>query len=309
MLATITKRLLQGLIVIFAIMIITFVLLRMIPGDPSRTMAPNATAAQLEVLKVQMGIGEDIPTQFIKYIKNLFQGYLGYSYFQKADVISVIRNSLPATGLLLFLSAVIAVVFGLILGVIAAIKSNTWIDRLVSGVAVLFQSMPNYWVGIILIQIISVHFRLLPSMGYKGITYVILPAVTVALPLMAVLIRNVRASMMVSLSQNFVKAAKARGVPAFSVLTGYAFRNSLIPLLTVFGTQLGFLIGNCIVVEYVFGYPGLGLQTLNAILRRDYFLVQGLVVLMSAFFIVVNMLIDISYIYLDPRIRKAQGGL
>ena len=242
-------------------------------------------------------------------MQNLANGYLGYSYFQKADVITVIMNSLPATGLLLLNSIVLSLILGLVFGIIAAVKSNTWIDRIISGFSVLFQSMPNYWVAIILIQIVSVSWRLLPATGYKGYNYTILPSIVLALPLMAVLIRNVRASMMSSLSQNFVKAAKARGIPGVVSLFGYAFRNSLIPMLTVFGTQLGYLVGNCIVVEYVFGYPGMGLQTLNAILRRDYYLVQGLVVILAGFFIIVNMIIDISYIYLDPRIRKAQGGL
>jgi len=309
MLTTIIKRLLQGVIVIAVIMVITFVLLRMIPGDPSRTMAPNATAEQLEALKAQMGIGESIPVQFVRYLNSLFSGYLGYSYFQKADVITVIINSIPATGLLLLFAIAIALTIGLTFGIIAALRSNTWIDRIISAFAVLFQSMPNYWVGIILIQLISVALRLLPSTGYKGPLYAVLPSIVLSLPLIAVLIRNVRASMMSSLSQDFVKAAKARGIPGFVRLIGFALRNSVIPLLTIFGTQLGYLIGNCIVVEYVFAYPGLGLLTLNAILRRDYFLVQGLVVLLAGLFILINMIIDIGYIYLDPRIRKAQGGL
>lgn len=309
MLATITKRLLQGLIVIIGITIITFVMLRLIPSDPSRTMAPNATEEQLLQLKEQMGIGDPIHTQFVKYVKNLMRGYMGYSYFQKADVSTVIAKALPMSSILLLFAVIIAVVFGLLLGIIAAIKSNTWIDRLISGFSVLFQSMPNYWVGIILIQIISVSLKLLPSTGYKGIRYSILPSIVLALPMTAVLIRNIRASMMDSINQNFVKAAKARGIPSWSSLFKYSFRNSLIPMLTLFGTQLGVLLGNCVVVEYVFGYPGIGMQILNAIVRRDYYLVQGLVALLSSFFILVNMAIDIGYIYLDPRIRKAQGGL
>lgn len=309
MLSTIIKRLLQGLVVIIAITVITFVMLRLIPSDPSRTMAPNATEEQLIQLKEQMGIGDSITVQFGKYVKNLLNGYLGYSYFQKADVVTVIGRALPQTGILLLFAIVLSVVFGLILGIIAAIYSNTWIDRLISGFSVLFQSMPNYWVGIILIQIISVNLKLLPSTGYKSITYAILPSIVLSLPMTAVLIRNIRASMMDSINQSFVKAAKARGVKSWPLLVKYSFRNSLIPVLTIFGTQLGILLGNAVVVEYVFGYPGIGMQILNAILRRDYYLVQGLVALLSGSFILINMVIDISYIYLDPRIRKAQGGL
>lgn len=309
MLATILKRLGQGLIVIAAITIITFVMLRMIPGDPSRTMAPNATEEQLTLLREQMGIDDPIPVQLGKYIKNLFKGYLGYSYFQKADVTTVIRGSIGASIVLLLLALVFILIVGTSLGVVSAIYANKFIDKMLSIVAVICQSMPNYWVGIMLIMLVSVKLGWLPSTGYKGIRYAILPGFVLALPTTAVLIRNVRASMMGSLNQDFVKAAKARGIPGFASLVKYAFRNSLIPILTLIGSQLGYLVGNMVVVEYVFSYPGIGLQILNAINRRDYYLVQGLVVLLSGFFIVVNMIIDIGYIYLDPRIRKAQGGL
>ncbi len=309
MITTIIKRLLQGLVVVFAVMVITFIMLRLIPGDPSRTLAPIATQAQIEQLKQQMGIGTSIPVQFVKYIQNLFHGYLGYSFFEKANVSTVIANALPKTGLLLLFAIILELTFGFVFGVLAAVKSNTWIDKVISGFAVIFQSFPNYWVSIILITIVTVKLRLLPSIGYKGPIYAVLPAIVLSLQPMAVLIRNIRASMIGSLSQSFVKAAKARGVPWRIYMFRYAFRNSLIPLLTLFGAQLSFIMGGIVVVEYMFGYPGIGLATLNAILRRDYYLVQGLVVLISGFFIVVNTAIDIGYIYLDPRIRKALGGL
>ncbi len=309
MITTIIKRLLQGLVVVFAVMVITFIMLRLIPGDPSRTMAPVATEAQILQLKEQMGIGDSIPIQFGKYMNNLLHGYLGYSYFQKADVSTVINNALPKTAVLLFFTLILELVFGVILGVMAAIKANTWIDKLISGFAVIFQSLPNYWVALILISFITVKWHLIPSIGYKGPLYAVLPAIVLSLQPMAVLIRNIRASMIGSLTQNFVKAAKARGVPWRIYIFKYAFRNSLIPMLTLFGAQLSYIVGGIVVVEYVFGYPGIGLQTLNAISRRDYYLVQGLVVLISGFFIIVNTAIDIGYIYLDPRIRKALGGL
>lgn len=309
MITTIIRRLLQGLIVVFAVMVITFFMLRLIPGDPSRVLAPIATAEQTAQLKEQMGIGESIPVQFGKYMLNLFHGYLGYSLFQKADVTAVIANALPKTGLLLLFAIILELTFGILFGVLAAVRPNTWIDKLISGFAVIFQSIPNYWVSLILISIVTVKWGLLPSIGYKGPIYAVLPAIVLSLQPTAVLIRNIRASMLGSLKQSFVKAAKARGVPWRITMFKYAFRNSLIPLLTLFGAQLSYIAGSIVVVEYVFGYPGIGLQTLNAIFRRDYFLIQGLVVLISGFFIVVNTAIDIGYIYLDPRIRKALGGL
>ena len=272
-------------------------------------MAPVATEAQITQLKEQMGIGDSISVQFVKYIKNLFNGYLGYSYFQKADVITVIQNALPKTGILLLFTILLELVFGFIFGMLAAVKANTWVDKVISGFAVIFQSLPNYWVALIFISLVTVKLHLLPSIGYKGPIYALLPAIVLSLQPMAVLIRNIRASMIGSLSQGFVKAAKARGVPWQIYIFKYAFRNSLIPTLTLFGAQLSYIVGGIVVVEFVFGYPGIGLQTLNAIERRDYFLVQGLVVLISGFFVIVNTAIDIGYIYLDPRIRKVLGGL
>ena len=174
MITTIIKRLLQGLVVVFAVMVITFIMLRLIPGDPSRTLAPIATAAQILKLKDQMGIGQSIPVQFGKYIDNLLHGYLGFSFFEKADVTTVIANALPKTALLLLFAIILELTFGFLFGVLAAVKANTWIDKAISGVAVLFQSLPNYWVSIILILSITVKWHLLPSIGYKGPIYAVL---------------------------------------------------------------------------------------------------------------------------------------
>ena len=309
MLTTIIKRLLQGLLVIVAVLIVTFLLLRLIPGDPARIMAGNASQDVIDALHEEMGLNDPIPVQFIHYVENIFKGDFGYSYFCKDDVSNVIASSYQPTLVMIGLALPSAVIIGLLLGLLAAVFQDTLIDRMISSVSVLFQSMPNYWVAIMLIQIVAVKFRLLPASGYRGVEYAILPAIVLGLPLAGVFARNVRVNMLGSMHQNFTKAAKARGVPRFTILMGYSFRNILVPFLTLVGSQLGFLVGNCLLIENIFGYPGIGLQTLNAILRRDYFLVQGLVVLLSAVFIIINTAIDISYLYLDPRIRKSQGGL
>lgn len=309
MLTTIIKRLLQGLLVIVIVMVVTFVLLRLIPGDPARTMAGSAGQEVIDSIREEMGLNDPIPIQFVNYIKNIFRGDLGYSYFNRSDVASVIAGSYKATLVMFALALPSAIILGLILGILAAIFQNKWPDKLISSLSVLFQSMPNYWVAIMLIQIVSVRFNLLPSTGYSGVKSAILPAIVLGLPVTGTFARNVRVNMLGSMQQNFAKAARARGVPRFKVLIGYSFRNILVPFLTLVGSQLGFMVGNCLLIENIFGYPGIGLQTLNAILRRDYYLVQGLVVMFSIIFILINTLIDISYLYLDPRIRKAQGGL
>ncbi len=309
MLTTIIKRLLQGLLVVIAVLVVTFVLLRLIPGDPARSVAGNASEEVVEQLREDMGLNDPIYVQFVDYIKNIFKGDLGYSYFCKDEVGNVIAGSYKATLVMIGLALPSAIILGLLFGLLASIFKDSIIDRIVSACAVLVQSMPNYWVAVMLIQIVAVKLRWLPASGFKGIEYAILPAIVLGLPLAGVFARNVRVNMLGSMQQNFSKAAKARGVPYFTTLIGYSFRNILVPFLTLVGSQLGFMVGNCLVIENIFGYPGLGLQILNAILRRDYYLVQGLVVLLAAIFIIINTIIDISYLYLDPRIRKAQGGL
>ena len=169
--------------------------------------------------------------------------------------------------------------------------------------------MPNFWVAIMLLYIVAVRWKALPAIGYKGPQYAILPAIALSLSLVAMLIRNVRLVMISNLDMDFVKAARARGISRWGVVIRHALRNSTIPLITLIGVQVGYLLGGAVVIELIFSYPGLGLLTLNAVLRRDYYLVQGLVILLASIFVIVNMIIDISYAYLDPRIRQSLGGL
>jgi len=309
MLTTVAKRLLQGFLVFIMVMVLIFVLLRLIPGDPARQMSTIATEQAVEALRHEMGIDKSIPEQLMVYIKNLAQGDLGYSWFQKAKVSAVISQTVGKTGMMMGLALLVAIILGSVLGLVAAVFSHSWVDKLISTISVIIQSLPNYWLAILLIQYICVKLGLLPASGYKGFNYVLLPAFILALPLIGIIAKNTRTNMIGSLSLDFVKAAKARGIPGHISLFGYALRNSLIPIITIIGSQLGGMVGNCIIIEYIFSFPGIGMNILNAILRRDYYLVQALVMLVSMVFIVMNTFIDISYLYLDPRIRKAHGGL
>lgn len=309
MFSTIVKRLLQGVFVIFLVLTVTFILLRMIPGDPARVLAGNADADVVEQIREEMGLNDPIPVQYLNYLKGLFTGNLGRSPFGKDTVINIIAGSYKPTLIMIGLALPSAIILGLLLGIICAVCKDTIIDRIITGFAILMQSMPNYWVAVMIIQIVAVKLRWLPASGYKSFKYAILPAIVLGLPLIGVFARNVRTSMLGAMQQEFSKAAKARGVPWGKILIGYSFRDILVSFLTLVGSQLGFVVGNCLLIESIFGYPGVGLQCLNAILRRDYYMVQGLVMILSAIFIVINTLIDISYMYLDPRIRKAEGGL
>lgn len=309
MLTTIIKRLLQGVLVIFLVLTATFFLLRMIPGDPARTIAGNADEAAVQELREEMGLTKPILVQYRDYMFSLLTGDMGHSYFAKNDVADVIAASWKPTVIMILIALPSAIVIGLLFGILAAIMNGTIFDKLISAIAVLFQSMPNYWVAIMLIQIVGVKLGWFPASGYKDPSYAVLPAIVLGLPLAGVFARSVRTNLIGAMRQDFSKAAKARGVPWLKVLMGYSFRDILVSFLTLVASQLGFVMGNCLLIENIFGYPGMGLQTLNAILRRDYFLVQGLVALLAAVFIIINTVVDISYLYLDPRIRKAQGGL
>lgn len=308
-LGTVLKRLAQGIFVTFCVIFISFVILRMIPGDPAKVMAPTATVEQQQAIRDSMGLEKSIPEQFKMYMVNLFHGDLGESYFKSDTVLNVMEQAIPLSLILLISSVVISIILSLILGTIAGLNGNKWEDRLISSIAVLFQSMPNYWVSSVLIIIFSVRLGLLPSMDYSGPASCVLRTVALALPLTAVLTKVVRSSLIDSYNQEFVKVAYARGISTVAIYFKYALRNSLIPVLISLGTQLGFLVGSIVVVEYVFNFPGIGYTVLNAILRRDYNLVQGIIILFSVFFIVLNIAIDLGSIRLDPRMRKAQGGL
>ena len=240
MLTTIIKRLLQGVLVLLAVLVVTFVLLRLIPGDPARIMAGNADEEVVEQLREEMGLNDPIPVQFIAYMKDVLHGDLGYSYFAKGDVADVIVHAYKPTLVMIALALPAAVILGLLFGLIAAVFKETIIDRLISACAVLVQSAPNYWVAVMMIQIVAVKLRWLPASGYKGIEYAIMPAIVLGLPLAGVFCRSVRVNMLGSMQQNFSKAAKARGVPYFTTLMGYSFRNILVPFLTLVGSQLVF---------------------------------------------------------------------
>lgn len=309
MLTTIAKRVIQAVFIIIAVLILTFIILRMIPGDPVRTLMGHAKPEVMEQMREELGLTKSIPEQLVMYAQDLIHGDLGYSYFCKDTVANVILNSYKATILLIVLSLPTAVILGMILGILCAVFEGSFIDKIISAFSVFINAAPNYWVAIMLIRIVAVAWGWLPASGYRGFEYAILPSIVLALPLIGGISRNVRVQMLGGMRQNYSKAATARGIPGRIVLFGYSVRSILVSLLTLVGSELGYLVGNCLLVESIFGYTGLGLTTVNAILRRDYFLVQGLVVVLSAFFILINTVIDISYAYLDPRIRKSQGGL
>jgi ABC-type dipeptide/oligopeptide/nickel transport system permease component len=309
MLAVILRRLLQGVLVVLGVTIVIFTVIRLIPGDPTRLMAPNASEEKLDSLREQFGFKDPIPVQFVKFLSNAGHGDFGFSFFEKDKVTTLIARAAPKTLLLAAAALVFAMLFSFPLGILAALKRGSVFDQATLAIAVTAQSMPNFWVAIMLLYIVAVQWHLMPAIGFQDVTYAILPAIALSLSMVAMMIRTVRLVMIDNLNMDFVKAARARGIPAWRVIITHALRNAVIPLITMLGVQIGYLLGGAVVIEMIFNYPGLGLLTLNAVLRRDYYLVQGLVIVFASIFVIINMAVDISYAYLDPRIRKALGGL
>jgi ABC-type dipeptide/oligopeptide/nickel transport system permease component len=296
--------LIYGLVIIFGASVAAFSLIRIVPGDPARIMAPNASEEQVAQLRESLGYNRSIGVQFVDFLKAAVKGDFGHSTFLKSDVADVIVEGLPYTLRLALTALVLALIVGVTLGTIAAFYQDRFLDRLALGIAVLGQSMPGFWVALVMILVFSVRLGWAPSFGYKGPKYLILPAITLAISLLATLIRATRLVMIDVLSQEYIKAARARGLNRGTVVFRHALPNILVPLLTIVGVQLGYLIGGAVVVESIFNIPGIGLLVLNAVLRRDYPVVQAVTILMAAGFVFINTVIDISYGFLDPRIRR-----
>jgi len=317
------RRSIQGIVIIFFATFFIFMVMRIVPGDPVRLMVGGAAPDQvLERVAKELGLKDPLLVQFGRYLKGIAHGDFGTSFIRpksggsvggeawddkrahaRAEVIDLIIERIPLTLLLGTMAIGWAVIIGIPFGIIAAIKQGSWVDKMANAFVSISVSMPNFWVGIILMLIVSIRLKILPSVGYKGFTYVILPSFAVSLELAPILLRTIRASMIDVLKMNFVKVAKARGLAPASILLKHCFRNSLVPLLNVMGVQIGILLGGVIVVEFVFNFPGLGLLTIYSVLQRDFPLIQGIVILFASVFVFINIIVDLLCSYVDRRIE------
>lgn len=293
--------------------VIVFALIRLVPGDPIDVMygSEGMDAVRRAALSRELGLDESVVIQYVKWLGRALTGDLGRSYKAQMSVVALIAQRLPAT---LFLSAA-ALMFSLLLaiplGVIAAIKRNSWIDFSAMGFAILGISLPNFWAGIMFVLIFAVYLGWLPSIGYvspiadfgKSLQHLILPAITLGWSLAGATSRLTRSSMLEELGKDYVRTARGKGLGEKVVLLGHALRNAMIPTVTMVGLQLGFLIGGAVVVETVFAWPGIGLLVVDSIFGRDYPVVQGVVLVIAVLVVVVNLTVDLIYTILDPRIR------
>jgi peptide/nickel transport system permease protein len=289
-----------------------FLLLRLTPGDPAAILAgDNATPEQLERIRTSLGLNEPLYVQFFTWINKLFHGDLGVSLISNVPVLKMIGQRIEPTISIALATIIVAVVVAVPLGVVAAWKQGTWIDRFVMGLSVLGFSVPVFVIGYILIQIFAIDLRWLPVQGFKNLSSgigpflerLVLPTLALSFIYVALIARMTRASMLDVLGEDYVRTARAKGIGEIAVLFRHALRNAAVPVITVIGTGFALLISGVVVTESVFNIPGVGRLTVDAVLARDYPVIQAMILLTSLLYVTINLLIDVAYTLLDPRIR------
>ncbi len=304
--AYILRRLLYAIFVLWGALTVVFVVVRVVPGDPAQLIAGSqATAQDVQALRVRLGLDQPLPVQYIRYLGQVARLDLGESLRLNQSAIGAVGERVGATAILALTAIVIGMLLSFPLGIVAALRRGSAVDSMVSVLSLLGQSVPNFWLGLMFILIFARQLRWLPSAGIGGINHLVLPACTLALPLVGILTRLIRTGMLDVLNEEYIRTAQAKGLAHRTVLVRHALRNMLIPVVTVIGLQTGQLLGGAVIVETVFGWPGVGRLLVTAISNRDYPIIQAGVLCITASFILINLLVDISYSYLDPRIRYA----
>lgn len=312
MTAYIIRRLLATIPVMAVVALFVFLLLHLTPGDPAAIIAgDDATPGDIDAVRRKLGLDRPIWEQFIIYVWSLLRGDLGTSIFSNLPVTTLVAQRLEPSVVLALSTLFLAVVFAIPLGVIAAWKARTAIDRIVMGFSVLGFALPVFLIGYLLIYIFAIELRWLPVQGYRPLSQgvwetarsIVLPAFALGMVYMALIARITRASMLEVLSEDYIRTAHAKGVAKKSVLLKHALKNAAVPIVTVIGIGLALLISGVVITETVFNIPGLGRLTVDAILKRDYPIIQGLIIIFAGTKVLVNLMIDISYTFFDPRIR------
>lgn len=280
-------------------------MLHLVPGDPVKMMLSEfqTTQEQIDLLRAQLHLDEPLPQQFGRFVWNALHGDLGYSIRSKKPVSTEIANNLPSTLELTLAALVMAGLMGTTLGILAAIKQYSWLDAGSMLFALIGISMPSFWLGLLMIFAFSLHLRLFPATGGGDLQHLVLPAVTLGMTESAVIARLTRSSMLEVLRQEYVVVARAKGLREFWVIVRHALKNALIPVVTIFGLQFGRLLAGTVIVETVFSRPGIGRLLVEAIIGKDFPVVQGIVLLIAVTFLLVNVVVDLVYGFLDPRIR------
>ena len=289
---------------IFGVVTLVFLIIHLIPGDPVEIMlGETATLTDKAKLRADLGLDLPISVQYFRFITNLVQGDFGMSFHFRQPAFDLIIKRLPATIELSLGALVVALMISVPLGILSAAKQYSVIDQTSLFVALLGVSMPNFWLGPLLIIIFSINLGWLPVSGRGDITHLLLPAITLGSSMAAILTRMIRSSLLDILKEEYIKTARAKGLPEQIILFKHALRNALLPVVTILGLQFGSLLAGSIITETIFSWPGIGRLTIQAIISRDYALVQGCVMIIALGYVFINLLTDLLYVWIDPRIK------
>lgn len=308
----IAKRLWSLIPVMFVVATLVFFLVHLTPGDPASViLGPDAPQEAIAELRARPGLDQPLPVQFVRWFGRVLQGNLGESIFLRRPVTQAIVERLEPTLLLAGLATAFAVIIGIPTGVLAAVYRNTWLDRLFMSISIFGVSMPNFWLALNLIFLFALTLAILPVSGYvplrddplMTLRFMLLPAFSLGFPQSALIARITRGSMLDVLSQDYVKTARAKGLSEQLVIYKHALKNTMITVITVIGIVLAITLSGSVVIETIFGLPGIGRLIINSVLRRDYPVIQGTVLFIAGSYVLVNLLIDLLYVYLDPRIK------
>ncbi len=301
-------RLVQAALTLFGVLTLVFFGVRA-SGSPVRLLVPqNASAADIARLTHQLGLDKPLWQQYLQFIANALHGNLGYSYVQGQSALSIVLSRFPNTVELAVSALVLAIVVGVPVGILSAIYRGKWVERLLMPLVLIGQSMPAFWSGILLILLFSVHFHVLPSSGKAGLNTFILPTVVLASLTMATIARITRGSFLEHLEREYVRTARAKGASEVRVNLRHILRNAILPVLTIVGLEAGNLLGGAVVVETIFAWPGMGQLTVQSVQARDFPVVEAVVLFAAVVYILTNLVVDLMYGVVDPRLRTARAA-
>ncbi|KAB8183579.1 ABC transporter permease subunit [Nonomuraea phyllanthi] len=304
MTAYLIRRTLFAVFVLWGAVTIVFLVLRLVPGDPAQLiLGSDATRDEIAQLRERMGLNRPLVVQYGIYLSDVVRLDFGDSYRYHGDAMGLVMGKFPLTLQLAAVAMVIGLVLGISLGVVGALRVNRLADRVVSVFALLSQSMPSFWIGIMFILVFARQLHVFASGGHGGFDRLVLPGVTLALPVVAILIRLTRSGLLDVVHENYIQTARAKGLSERLVIFLHAIRNALIPIVTVAGLEFGKMFGGAVIVETVFSWPGVGRLLIDSISARDYNVVQAAILLIAGGFVLINLVVDVMYGYLDPRIR------
>ncbi|MFN8359265.1 MAG: ABC transporter permease [Candidatus Kapaibacterium sp.] len=306
MIAYILRKILYSILVLFGVITVTFFINFVLPGDPARLMlGQRADQASITALRQQLGLDKPKIVQFGNFLVGLSQGDFGRSFSTNRDVFTTIKERFPATALLAVTAMIFSTFLGVILGIIASVRPNSWLDTSLMGFALLGISLPSFVFGLLLLLFFGVYLDWLPISGYvdRGVEYLFLPMLTLAFRPLSIIARVTRSSMLDVLGQDYVRTAKAKGLANSKVIVRHALRNALNPVVTTVSAWFAGLLAGTFFVEYIFNWPGIGTVAIDSILKLDYPMIQGTVLFTAIVFVFVNMVVDVLYVFLDPKVK------